>query len=52
MEPEETAIPVEVNIPPKAQNFVAFLVAAGVGFFVEEVVKKGVHAGFAALKNR
>jgi hypothetical protein len=50
MEPEETNV--EVNVTPNSQKFVAFLAASAVGYFVEELVKKGVRAGFAALKNR
>ena len=50
MEPDET--PIEVNVTPNSQKFVAFIVAASVGYVVEELVKKGVRAGFAALRNR
>ena len=51
MEPEETP-DVEVNVTSNTQKFVAVVAAAAVGYFVEELVKKGVRAGFAALKNR
>ena len=50
MEPEENTV--EVNVPPNSQKFITFVVAASVGYVVEELVKKGVRAGFAALKNR
>lgn len=51
MEPEENN-DVEVNVNSKTQTVIGVIAAAAVGYFVEDLVKKGVRAGFAALKNR
>lgn len=51
MDNEETN-DVEVNVNSKTQTIIGVLAAAAVGYFVEDLVKKGVRAGFAALKNR
>lgn len=41
----------ELNIPV-SQKFVAGAAAFAAGFFIEHVVKKGVHAGFKAYRAR